>query len=68
MKQGDLVRLNRRWDPGPKRRKPKMGIVLCVINAGPIDPREQGDVATVLWEDGTQTQTWDHEAEVVNES
>ena len=41
-----------------------MGIVLRVVNAGPIDPREEGDVATVLWEDGTQTQAWDYEAVV----
>ena len=67
MKQGSLVRLIRRWDPGPKRRIPKMGIVLKVIKAGPIDPREDSDIATVLWEDGTQTQSWNHEIEVISE-
>jgi len=67
LKQGDLVRLTRRWDPGPKRKSPKTGIILSVVKAGPIDPREDGDVATVLWEDGTRTQAWDYEVEVVSE-
>jgi|TARA_R110000824_G_scaffold318894_2_gene506014 hypothetical protein len=68
LKPGDLVRLVQRWDPGPEYMKAKIGIIIKVVKAGPVDPREDSDIATVLWEDKTQTQSWNYEIEVINES
>ena len=67
MKPGDLVKRKPIWDPGPKYMEPKTGVIISVVKAGPYDPREDGDVAIVLWEDGTQTHSWDYEIEVLNE-
>ncbi len=63
MRKGDLVQLAGRWDPG--RKTPRHGIILEVRRAGPVDPREDGDLAFVLWSDGEKTVAWDYEIVVI---
>ena len=39
-----------------------------VESSSAVDPREQGDIASVLWENGKITVAWDYEIEIVKES
>ena len=66
MRKGDLVQLTRRWDPG--RKTPRYGVILEVRQAGPVDPREDGVVAVVLWNDGETTIAWNHEIIVIKDA
>jgi len=59
--------LTNRWDPKRRDTKKLLGIVTNVISSSVVDPREQGDIAKVLWENGKTTVAWDYEIEIVKE-
>lgn len=64
MKVGDLVKNNTRWYPASETR---VGIVVDICKAGPIDQREDGNIVFILWDDGVRPQFWDHKIEVLSE-
>tara|TARA_R110000744_G_scaffold289790_1_gene400601 strand:- start:566 stop:775 length:210 start_codon:yes stop_codon:yes gene_type:complete len=68
MRVGDLVVLTNRWSPRKEGFRKLIGIVTSVESSSAVDPREQGDIASVLWENGKITVAWDYEIEIVKES